>query len=220
MLRNADESANRLRQPIRKSLTDLAHEGVAIFFAPLVKVLQRLNISPNAITVLGFGLSLVAGAFLALGYWRVAIAAIVISGMLDGVDGLLARQTNQTTPFGAFLDSVLDRWSDSAFFLGLLIWYSQAGMSQQSVLAGAALASSLLVSYTRARAEGIGAKCSRGLFTRLERFIALVAGLVLKQMTVALWAIAVLSTLTALQRIYYTWKHVKTVGSADGGGGF
>jgi CDP-diacylglycerol--glycerol-3-phosphate 3-phosphatidyltransferase len=219
MLRNADESANRLRQPIRKSLTDLAHEGVAVLFAPLVKVLQRLNISPNAITVLGFGLSVVAGALLARGHWRVAIAAIVVSGGLDGVDGLLARRANKITPFGGFLDSVLDRWSDCVYFLGLLIWYSRAGMSQQVVLAGVALASSLLVSYTRARAEGIGAKCSRGLFTRLERFIVLVAGLVLKQMTVALWAIAVVSTFTALQRIYYTWKHVKTVGLSDGGGG-
>jgi CDP-diacylglycerol--glycerol-3-phosphate 3-phosphatidyltransferase len=178
-------------------------------------MLQRLNVSPNAVTVLGFVLSLFAAAFLAVGRWRLAIAMIVLSGVLDGVDGLLARQAQKITRFGAFLDSVLDRWSDSAFFVGLLIWYSGVGMRSHEILSGVALASSLLVSYTRARAEGIGAQCSRGLFTRLERFIVLVAGLVLNQMTIALWVLAILSAFTAVQRIYYTWSSVQVIDSSQ-----
>jgi len=182
---------------------------MALVFTPLIRVLRRANVSPNAITVFGFALGLFGGVALALGYWRVAIVLIVASGLLDGVDGLLARQSQRVTRFGAFLDSVLDRWSDSALFLGLLIWYSSLDMHIQVILASTALASSLLVSYTRARAEGVGAQCKRGLFTRLERFIVLVAGLVLNLMTVALCVVAVLSTLTAIQRIYYTSEYIK-----------
>jgi CDP-diacylglycerol--glycerol-3-phosphate 3-phosphatidyltransferase len=209
MFRNVNESTDRLSRPIRKSPTDLAHEAMAVLFAPLAKLLHRLKITPNTITTMGCLLSLVGAALIATGHWSAAVAVIVFAGLLDGVDGLLARQSQQTSRFGAFLDSVLDRWSDSALFIGLLIWFAQSSMVMQEVLSAVALASSLLVSYTRARAEGIGAECRGGLFTRLERFIVLVAGLVLDQMTIALWIVAVLSTLTSLQRIYYTWQYVK-----------
>jgi CDP-diacylglycerol--glycerol-3-phosphate 3-phosphatidyltransferase len=209
MFRNVNESADRLRQPVRKSLTDLAHEWTAVLFTPVARYLYRRKITPNMVTIMACSCSLAGGALLATGRWPAAIAVIVFAGLLDGVDGLLARQSQQTTPFGAFLDSVLDRWSDAALFTGLLIWYSGTGLRMQEVLSIWALASSLLVSYTRARAEGIGAECRRGLFTRLERFIVLVAGLVLNLMSVALWTIAVLSTVTAVQRIYYTWQYVK-----------
>jgi CDP-diacylglycerol--glycerol-3-phosphate 3-phosphatidyltransferase len=94
-------------------------------------------------------------------------------------------------------------------FIGLLIWYSGTGQRVQEVLAGVALASSLLVSYTRARAEGIGAQCTQGLLTRFWRIAALIAGLILNQMGVVLWAVAVLSALTAVQRIYVTYKYVR-----------
>jgi CDP-diacylglycerol--glycerol-3-phosphate 3-phosphatidyltransferase len=205
MLRNVNEVANRLKNPT----SDWAHELMEIAFAPLVKVLQRLNISPNAITICGMALSLLAGVFLALGQRWIALGFIVLSGFLDGFDGLLARQTQRTSRFGAFLDSVLDRWSDSALLLGLLSWYSGQGLHTETILSGTALASSLLVSYTRARAEGIGAQSRRGLCTRLERFVLLIAGLVLNQMTIALWVLSILSTFTALQRIYFTWKYVE-----------
>ena len=208
VLRKTNESAEQMRQPAKKSLTDLAHEWMAILFAPLARVLQRLHVTPNMITVLGAALGVGGGVALALGNWPVAVGLLVVSGFLDGVDGLLARYSQQASLFGAFLDSVLDRWSDSSIFIGLLIWYSRAGMQTQVALAGISLASSVLVSYTRARAEGVGAQCKRGLFTRLERFAAVLAGLVLNQMGIALWVIAVLSTFTALQRIYFTSKYI------------
>jgi len=207
--RETNESAERIQPPMRKSLTDLAHEWMAVVFAPLARLLQRMHVTPNMITATGSALGIGGGVALALGKWPVAVSLLVISGFLDGVDGLLARYARQTSRFGAFLDSVLDRWSDSAIFVGLLVWYSRAGEHTLVLLAGISLASSLLVSYTRARAEGVGAQCKRGLFTRLERFSVVIAGLVLNQMGIALVAIAVLSTFTALQRIYYTWKDIK-----------
>jgi CDP-diacylglycerol--glycerol-3-phosphate 3-phosphatidyltransferase len=209
MINNANDPAGSLRQPIKKSLTDWAHEWVATTFSPVARLLGRWNVSPNTITICGAILSICAGVLLALGYWGAAIAVMVVSGLLDGLDGLLARQAHQSSRFGAFLDSVLDRWSDSALFIGLLAWYTRAGMPLPAILAGIALATSLLVSYTRARAEGVNAQCSRGLFTRLERFIVLIAGLVLNQMTLALGVIAALSAFTAIQRIVYTYKYLQ-----------
>jgi CDP-diacylglycerol--glycerol-3-phosphate 3-phosphatidyltransferase len=168
-----------------------------------------LNVAPNTVTLAGCAISVLGGALAAVGRWQASAMVIALAGFIDGMDGLLARIAQQTTPFGAFLDSVLDRWSDSAFFVGLLVWHGRAGMETEQILCVVALSSSLLVSYTRARAEGIGAECRRGLFTRLERVITLVAGLLLGQVTVALWVIAVLSTFTALQRIYYTWQYAR-----------
>jgi CDP-diacylglycerol--glycerol-3-phosphate 3-phosphatidyltransferase len=168
-----------------------------------------MNVTPNTITVLGCVSSLVGGTLLAMGYWPVAVGVIIFAGIMDGVDGLLARLSQQTSRFGAFLDSVLDRWSDSAFFIGLLVWHARMGLQTEQILSIVALASSLLVSYTRARAEGIGAECRRGLFTRLERLLTLIAGVVFDQVTIALWVTAILSTFTALQRIYYTWQYVQ-----------
>jgi CDP-diacylglycerol--glycerol-3-phosphate 3-phosphatidyltransferase len=206
MSRQPYGSANRLPRPASRSLTDLAHLAMAQFFAPLARFLHRLGITPNAITVLGCLLTLIGAALIATDRWTAAILVVLAGGFADGVDGLLARQSQQTTRFGAFLDSVLDRWSDSALFIGLLIYFARAGMIVEEVLSGAALSFSLLVSYTRARAEGIGVRCNRGLFTRLERVAVLIAGLAFRQMGIALWLIAVLSALTAVQRIYYTWR--------------
>jgi CDP-diacylglycerol--glycerol-3-phosphate 3-phosphatidyltransferase len=175
----------------------------------LARWLQRMNVSANAVTVFGFILNLLAGGVLMMGKMQLAAVLIVAGGLLDGLDGLLARLSDQVSPFGAFFDSVLDRWSESIVFLGLLVWYQRAGMPVEVILIYISLASSLLVSYTRARAEGVGAQCKRGLFTRLERVVVLVAGLVLQQVTIALWILAAFATITALQRIYFTWKYIQ-----------
>jgi CDP-diacylglycerol--glycerol-3-phosphate 3-phosphatidyltransferase len=209
MARNTNNSMGSLRQPAKKSLTDRVRQSAAILLAPLARLLQRLNISPNAITIIGMGFSIPASIALASGRWTAAILLILVSGLFDGIDGLLARQSNRVTRFGAFLDSVLDRWSDSALFIGLLIFYTRANMQMPAILSGVSLASCLLVSYTRARAEGIGAQCKSGLFTRLERFVALLGGLILNVMPIALWIIAALSTFTAIQRIYNTYRYVQ-----------
>lgn len=213
MVRSTEEAAGDLpaaRSPTKKSFNDLAHELTTALFTPLARGLQRMNISANFITVLGFVLNLSGGAVLLGGRRWLAAALIAVGGILDGLDGLLARVSGQASRYGAFLDSVLDRWSEAVVFLGLLIWYLQNGMTTEVVLVYISLASSLLVSYTRARAEGVGAQCKEGLFTRLERVVILVAGLVLNQLTLTLWVLAVFATLTAVQRIYVTWKYLKT----------
>ena len=209
MVRNSNESVSNLRQRSKKSVDDSAHELAATLFAPVAKWVQRINVSANTVTVFGFVFNLFAGGVLAMGKMQLGAILVIIGGLLDGVDGLLARLSGQASSFGAFLDSVLDRWSESVVFLGLLIWHVRADMPVEVILIYISLASSLLVSYTRARAEGIGAQCKRGLFTRLERVVVLVAGLILKQVTIALWILAVFATFTALQRIYFTWKYIK-----------
>jgi CDP-diacylglycerol--glycerol-3-phosphate 3-phosphatidyltransferase len=209
MSRNENDRTGSLSLPRSKSLSDWMRSHLSSLLVPLAHWLDQVGISPNAITVCGVLLSLCAGIVLAFGYWTAGAALIAASGFMDGLDGLLARYAKKSTQFGAFLDSVLDRWSDGAIFIGVLAWYARADMPAYAILSSVALLTSLLVSYTRARAEGIGAQCRRGLFTRLERLVAVVIGLVLHQMTVALWVIAVLSTFTALQRIYFTYKYVK-----------
>jgi CDP-diacylglycerol--glycerol-3-phosphate 3-phosphatidyltransferase len=182
---------------------------MAELFTPLARILHRLGVSANAVTILGCVLSVGGAVLIALSVWPVGIALALVGGFADGVDGLLARHAQRATRFGAFLDSVLDRWSDSAFFVGLLIYFGRADMLMEEVLSALALSFSLLVSYTRARAEGVGAQCSRGLFTRLERFTVLMAGLILDQVTIALWVIVILSAFTAIQRIHHTWRYMQ-----------
>ncbi|HEX9116884.1 MAG TPA: CDP-alcohol phosphatidyltransferase family protein, partial [Anaerolineae bacterium] len=110
------------------------------------------------------------------------------------------------TRFGAFLDSTLDRWAEVLIY-GALVWTSlKAHQDQGVMLATAAMAFSLLVSYTRARAEGVGLRCKDGLFTRFERLAVLIAGLILNQVQIALWIITLLAGITALQRIWLTWQ--------------
>jgi CDP-diacylglycerol--glycerol-3-phosphate 3-phosphatidyltransferase len=131
---------------------------------------------------------------------------VLFSGAFDFLDGALARATGRSTKFGAFLDSTLDRFSDGALFLGLLAYYASQGSYHQTVLIGFALMGSLVTSYARARAEGLGLKDEVGVFTRTERIILLAIGLIINQMIVLLWIIAVLSNFTALQRLYHVWR--------------
>jgi len=209
MIRDMDESAGRLSHSEKGSVSDWAHRAVDVVFGPLARLFVRLRISPNLLTILGFVAGVAAAVPLAVGRWPEAIALMVLSGFLDAMDGLVARKSQKSSRFGAFLDSVLDRWADSAFFLGLIIWYLGRGLQQPVLLAAYALVSSSLVSYTKARAEGIDVRCGRGVFTRLERIVVLVAGLVFGQMVIALWIIAILSTFTAMQRLYTTYRYVK-----------
>ncbi len=175
-------------------------------------LLSKTGISPNALTVFGFAATLTVAWVLSTGRFFLGGFLVLLSGSLDFLDGALARATGRSTKFGAFLDSSLDRFSDAALFLGLLAYYANQGSHyQEIVLIGAALTGSLVTSYTRARAEGLGLKNEVGFFTRTERIILLAIGLIIGHwysngITVVLWIIAVLSNLTALQRIYHVWR--------------
>ena len=169
-------------------------------------LLAKAGISPNALTVFGFVTTLAVAWVLSTGRFFLGGFLVLLTGSLDFLDGALARYTGRSTVFGAFLDSTLDRFSDAALFLGLLAYYASQGSYHQILLVGAALMGSLVTSYARARAEGLGLKDEVGLFTRTERIILLAIGLIANQMLVILWIIAVLSNFTALHRIFHVWR--------------
>jgi CDP-diacylglycerol---glycerol-3-phosphate 3-phosphatidyltransferase len=172
-------------------------------------VLVRLGITPNALTIVGALLNIAVGLILAAGYLRLGGVLVLVVSLVDGLDGTLARIGRGATKFGAFLDSVLDRVSESALFLGLAWYYmGQPGRTEEMLLY-AAIVGSLLVSYTRARAEGLGIECKVGLLTRVERCLVLFLGLVLGVMDPVLWFLALGTWLTTLHRMVHVYITVK-----------
>jgi len=167
----------------------------------IVRPLARTGVSPNVLTLCGFLATLPVAYLLAKGHERVAGLLIIFVGLFDALDGALARITGKVTPFGAFFDSTLDRFSEIALYLGLLYLYR--GATLETVLIYLTITGSLMVSYTRARADGLGVECKVGFFSRLERMAVLVVGLILEQTLLALIVLAIFSNLTALQRIWH-----------------
>jgi len=174
--------------------------------APIGRTLGRLGATPNLLTVLGYLLNLPVLWVLAKGQLRLGGVLVALASSFDALDGTLARETGQTTTFGALFDSVMDRFSEATVLLGLMLWYTANGQALQSVLVYVTMVGSLMVSYVRARAEGLGLQCKVGLLTRFERVLVLVLGLLSGQVTIALWTMAVLANLTALQRVHEVWK--------------
>jgi CDP-diacylglycerol--glycerol-3-phosphate 3-phosphatidyltransferase len=187
-------------------LANLARTWSARFVEPIARFLGSLGLSPNAVTVLGFFLTLAVAGVLASGRLLLAGLLLIVTLAFDAVDGTLARLLGQTTRFGAFLDSTLDRWAEVAMFVAVVWVYLQANNDLGVMLGVLALAMSLLVSYTRARAEGIGLQCKEGVLTRFERLVILILGLIVGQLLWALAIIVVLAGITAVQRILVTWQ--------------
>ncbi len=180
---------------------------------PTVALLSKSGITPNTLTLINLALNIVAACVIARGYFLLGGALVLVSGLFDLLDGALARFTRQTTKFGAVLDSVVDRISEAAILSGLLIWYvSQDGASQEIGLILAVLTGSFLISYIRARAEGLGWQCQVGLFTRAERVIVLALGLLIDQVFVALCILAVFVSITVAQRLVHLWKQGRIKG--------
>lgn len=187
-------------------VTNLARTLSARFIEPFARFLGSLGLSPNAVTVLGFFLTVAVAAVLASGRLLLAGILLIFTLAFDAVDGALARYSGQTTRFGAFLDSTLDRWTEVALFVAIAWVLLQSNDQPGVMLSIVALGMSLLVSYTRARAEGIGLQCKEGILTRFERLVILIAGLIFGQLTWAMALIAVLAGVTAVQRIVVTWR--------------
>ena len=189
-------------------VTDWVRRWSGSFLIPIARFVSWTGVSPNGITIIGFALTVVVAFLLAMGYFPLGGALLIVAAFFDGIDGALARLLNRVTRFGAFLDSTTDRFSEAALFLGLLIYYYGRGAGVEVILCYMTIIGSLMVSYTRARAEGLGIPLREGLFTRLERMVALIAGLLLSPW-VPLWFVlgllAVLSNFTALQRIWLVW---------------
>lgn len=183
------------------------------FTLPLVQLLAKTSISPTAITVFGFLLALVAAVLIAMGYLFAAGFVMLVAALFDMVDGALARYIARTTRFGAVLDSTLDRLSEAALLIAVLFFYAREQSPLAILLVALALTGSLLVSYVRARAEGMGIEGKGGFFTRAERVIVLAVGLLLSRfdnaLLVATGIIAVLSFITAGQRLFSVWQQTK-----------
>jgi CDP-diacylglycerol--glycerol-3-phosphate 3-phosphatidyltransferase len=184
------------------------------FFAPAVEYvvgwLRNAGISPNAVTYAGFALTALSAILLALGYFRWGAIVLLIASIFDMLDGALARTTGQSTLFGAFLDSTLDRYSESVTFLALAFYYSGVeGSRIEVMLIFVIIIGSLMVSYTRARAEALNVECKAGMLQRPERVILLIAGLLIGWMQPVLWLMAILTNISAIQRIYEVYTNSK-----------
>lgn len=187
-------------------LTNAARAWGSYLIQPVAHALSRLGMHPNTATLLGFVLNIGVAVILATGRLRLAGALLIVTLAFDAVDGTMARTQDRVSRFGAFLDSTLDRWTE-LFLYGALVWHALIlGDNAGVLLAVAALATSFMVSYTRARAEGIGLNCKEGVFTRFERLLALIIGLLAGRPTWALTLIAILAGYTAIQRIILTYR--------------
>ncbi len=176
---------------------------------PLAGFFIRLGIHPNTMTLIGLAGNAIGAVFLALGNMTIGGIFILLSGPFDGLDGAMARQLGQPTKFGAFVDSVTDRWSEMLILMGLLYYYLNSGQPNAwlyCLLVFAATMGSVMVSYTKARAEALGFDCNVGVLTRLERYLIMAPALVLNIPWLALWIIAILANVTALQRAWHVRK--------------
>ena len=173
-------------------------------FDPVARLLLRMGARPNHMTVLGLGVSVAAAYVFSVGRLRWGAVLLAVAGLFDFFDGAVARLAGSDSDYGAFLDSVVDRDSDVAVLLGILVYYQQRNDTTGAVLTMATLAGTVMTSYTKARAQSIGVRCDIGVIERPERLIALIAGATFNLLTPAMALLAVLTNVTALQRIIYT----------------
>jgi CDP-diacylglycerol--glycerol-3-phosphate 3-phosphatidyltransferase len=181
----------------------------------IVRGLALSKINPNVLTFLGLVINIVAATFLAFGHFRTAGFVIIFAGLFDMVDGRVARATNQVTRFGGFFDSVLDRYSDIALLVGLLVYYGTINRSSYVVLTAIVMAASVMISYTRSRAENIIPTCKVGFLERPERVVLFILGALLDRMAPVLWVIAVLGNLTVIHRMIFTYQEAKRLEDAQ-----
>jgi soluble lytic murein transglycosylase len=179
-------------------------ETVRVWSDPAGRTLFRLRLRPNHLTMIGMVVSLFAAAAFIAGHLRSAGLLLVTAGLCDMLDGSLARVSGQVTAFGAFLDSVIDRYSDLVVLLAIVVLFARTPNARGALVAMAALVGSVMVSYTKARAEGIGVECEVGMMERPERMLCLIAGALFDVLEPALWVLAILSNVTALHRIIFT----------------
>jgi CDP-diacylglycerol--glycerol-3-phosphate 3-phosphatidyltransferase len=194
----------------RKTLTDqvrLIFKGV---FDPIAAFFNRLGILPNTMTLMGLVGHTIGAFFLFQGNMLVGGLVILAMAPIDALDGAMARLRGESSDFGAFVDSVTDRYSELVVFLALIIFYAQQGEWLNCIVVYAAAAGSVLVSYVRSRAESLGFEAKVGILTRMERYFVLVPTLILNVPMVGLWIVAVMANITAIQRIVYVRRQAHT----------
>ena len=175
----------------------------------IVRGLALSKIHPNVLTLIGLLINVGAAVLLAFGRFPAAGLVILGAALFDMVDGRVARHTNQVTKFGGFFDSVLDRYSDLGLLMGLLVYYASINRFFYVVLTAVVMTASVMISYTRSRAENTIPLCKVGFLERPERIVLLIIGALFERMAPVLWVIAVLGNLTVIHRMIYTWEETQ-----------
>jgi CDP-diacylglycerol---glycerol-3-phosphate 3-phosphatidyltransferase len=182
---------------------------------PLIQALAHTSITPNMLTWTGFWLTVLAGVLIGTGHLFIGGWMVLIAGVFDLLDGALARYKAKTTVFGSALDSTLDRLSEAVLLLAIMTWYVRNDSGWMVIVCGGTLVGSFMVSYIRARAEGLGVELKEGIFTRVERVIVLSIGLLFSNWNIililALLIILVFSFITAGQRLLLIWQKTKNL---------
>jgi CDP-diacylglycerol---glycerol-3-phosphate 3-phosphatidyltransferase len=201
--------------------TSAVGRGCRVLLRAIVHGLALTRINPNILTFIGLIINIIAAVF--FGYataedqqrmFLYAGLTIIGAGIFDMVDGRVARATGQVTQFGAFFDSVIDRYSDVALYFGLLVFYARGNRFFYVVLTALVMTTSIMVSYTRARAESLIGQCKVGFMERPERIVLIIIGALgqgfgVTTMAPCLWVIAVLGNITVIHRIVFTYQHSK-----------
>ncbi len=192
------------KEPV--TFTDYLRKTFKHILDPIAAFLNRLGLSPNTVTILGLAGNFVGAYFLMTGNLTVGGIIILLMGPIDALDGTMARLRGEPTVFGAFVDSVTDRYSELVILGGLLFHFLLTGDFYGAALTYLAAAGSVLVSYIRARAQSVGFDTKIGILSRVERFLVLVPCLIFNFPLIALWILAIFTNFTALQRIWHVRK--------------
>jgi len=200
--------ANTTRRLIPESLQN----GFVNLLTPLIKILTRWGINPNSFTLAGLIITSMAAVAFIMGHLHLGGFLILLGGLCDTIDGSLARFANKATRFGAMFDSAVDRYSEFVMFFGMVVYFVMSKDYPTSVVAFFALCGSIMVSYSRARAESLGFDSRVGIMQRPERIVFLGLGALIHPgaLKFAIWLVAIFANFTALQRIRYAHKQSET----------
>ena len=185
--------------------------GAACMFPlrAIIGACVALRIHPNVLTLVGVIINFAAAWQFAVGRFVTAGFIMLVANIFDFIDGKVAEAANLSSRFGGFWDSVMDRFSDLSLFIGVIYLYAQLGRTDYVMVAAFAMMFSVMTSYTRARAESMIEKCKVGFMERPERIVLVMIGAFTNRMAAILWIILVLSVVTVLDRIYFTWRALK-----------
>jgi phosphatidylglycerophosphate synthase len=175
---------------------------------PLSPIVKKIPLNPNILTIIGFAITTIAALVIPYNI-RLGGLLILVGGLFDMLDGIMARINNKTTRFGAFLDSVLDRYSDAFIFLSIAWYFGGKGDHTGVFLSLGTLVGAFLISYARARAEGLGEKCHTGIMERPERLILLIFATLTGWVLPVLWIMLTLTHVTVIQRVYHVWRVIR-----------
>jgi CDP-diacylglycerol--glycerol-3-phosphate 3-phosphatidyltransferase len=199
-------------------LTSKLNRRLDPYIYKFVRFFTKRSINPNLITLIGCGINLLAGILLAIGSWIVGGILILVAGAFDIMDGAIARGDERTSLFGGFIDSVMDRYSDLFLMFGILVFYASKDSLPMVVLTSLVIIGTILVPYSRAKAETFIEKCDVGITERPERILLLAVGALFGWMKVILWFLVIFTNITVIQRIYFVWRQssIQKVGRNEG----